>query len=240
MGRVGAGQPHMSDIYLVDDHLLMRDSLKAVLEDAGHRVVGESADPTQALAELQALKPALLLLDLNLDTRSGFELLEVLRQRAPGVRTVVLTMSAQPRDIAEARRLGALGYVLKGAPARDLLAAVDAVLQGHLYLAADLALLAAGHAVAPALGLAALSPRERQVVLGVVRGACGIEPDGRRARRPAAGRESERETDRTARRTAPLAAGHAQSRESHSVRENGNQRPARRPGPAAALSERGG
>jgi two-component system invasion response regulator UvrY len=61
----------MSDIYLVDDHALMRDSLRAVLEDAGHRVVGESADPTQALAELQALTPALLLLDLNLGARSA-------------------------------------------------------------------------------------------------------------------------------------------------------------------------
>lgn len=160
----------MSDIYLVDDHVLMRDSLKAVLEDAGHRVVGETADPTQALAELQALAPAVLLLDLTLGARSGFEVLQALQQRGLGVRTVVLTMSAQPRDIVEARRLGALGYVLKGSPARELLAAVDAVAQGRTHLAPELAALAAGHAVAPAGGLSALSPRERQVVLGVVRG----------------------------------------------------------------------
>lgn len=160
----------MSDIYLVDDHVLMRDSLKAVLEDAGHRVVGECADPTQALAELQALTPAVLLLDLNLGPRSGLELLEMLRDRAVDVRTVVLTMSAQPRDIAEARRLGALGYVLKGAPARELLATVDAVLQGRPHLSDDMTRLTAGHDAAPVAGLAALSPRERQVVLGVVRG----------------------------------------------------------------------
>lgn len=160
----------MSDIYLVDDHVLMRDSLKAVLEDAGHRVVGESADPTQALAELQALTPAVLLLDLNLGSRSGFELLERLRERAPNVRTVVLTMSAQPRDIAEAQRQGALGYVLKGSPARDLLDAVEAVLQGRPYLAKELAALVKGQPATPAVGLATLSARERQVVLGVVNG----------------------------------------------------------------------
>jgi DNA-binding NarL/FixJ family response regulator len=160
----------MSDVYLVDDHVLMRDSLKAVLEDAGHRVVGETADPTQALADLQALTPAVLLLDLNLGARSGFELLEALQPRGLRVRTVVLTMSAQPRDVAEARRLGALAYVLKGSPARELLAAVDAVLQGRVYLAPELAALAAGQASGPTGGLAALSPRERQVVLGVVRG----------------------------------------------------------------------
>lgn len=160
----------MSDIYLVDDHVLMRDSLKAVLEDAGHRVVGECADPTQALAELQVLTPAVLLLDLNLGSRSGFELLERLRERAPNVRTVVLTMSAQPRDIAEAQRLGAMGYLLKGSPARALLDAVDAVLQGRPYLAKELAALASGQLAAPVGGLAALSARERQVVLGVVNG----------------------------------------------------------------------
>jgi two-component system, NarL family, invasion response regulator UvrY len=160
----------MSSIYLVDDHVLMRDSLKAVLEDAGHRVVGECADPTQALAELQVLAPAVLLLDLNLGSRSGFELLERLRERAQNVRTVVLTMSAQPRDIAEAQRLGALGYLLKGSPARALLEAVDAVLQGRPYLAKELAALASGQPAARAGGLATLSARERQVVLGVVNG----------------------------------------------------------------------
>ena len=62
----------MSDIYLVDDHAMLRDGLKAVLEDAGHRVVGESADPTAALAEIVRLAPSVVLLDLHLGLRSGF------------------------------------------------------------------------------------------------------------------------------------------------------------------------
>lgn len=159
----------MSEIYLVDDHALLRDGLRSLLEAAGHRVVGECADPAQALAEVPALAPALLLLDLHLGAHSGFELLERLRARAPGLRCLVLTMSARPRDVAEALRLGAAGYLLKGAPAQELLAAVDAVLQGRQHLAPELAARVAGAGEPPA-GRPALSPRERQVVLGVVRG----------------------------------------------------------------------
>jgi two-component system, NarL family, invasion response regulator UvrY len=158
----------MTDIYLVDDHAMVRDGLKAVLEDAGHRVVGESDQPTHALADVTRLVPPLLLLDLNLGQRSGFELLERLQQRKLATRTIVITMSEQPRDLAEAMRLGARGYVLKGSPAREVLAAVKAVADGRHHIG----VLAAG---LPALrcdaqALAGLSVRERQIVLLVVRG----------------------------------------------------------------------
>ena len=124
----------MSDIYLVDDHAMMRDGLRAVLEDAGHRVVGESDQPTQALADLGRLQPTVLLLDLQLGERSGFELLEQLSKRKLSTRTIVLTMSAQPRHVAEAMRLGAYGYVLKGSSSSHLLAAVQEVRMGQRYL----------------------------------------------------------------------------------------------------------
>ena len=68
----------MSDIYIVDDHALMRDGLRVVLEHGGHRVVGESDDITTALADIQRLAPSVLLLDLHLGERSGLELLEQL------------------------------------------------------------------------------------------------------------------------------------------------------------------
>ena len=79
----------MSDLYLLDDHTLLRDGLRAVLQAAGHRVVGESADPTQALAELRDLGPVTVLLDLHLGVRSGFELLTELQRRALDVRVIV-------------------------------------------------------------------------------------------------------------------------------------------------------
>lgn len=167
----------MSDIYLVDDHLMMRDGLAALLRAAGHRVVGEAADPTVALAELQRLAPQVLLLDLNLGERSGFELLTELQRRKLEVKTIVLTMSSQPRHVAEALRLGAMGYMLKGAPSADLLQAVAAVAAGRRHLGGDVADLAVQGLTArdeqPAL--ASLSARERQMAELVVRGKSSSE-----------------------------------------------------------------
>lgn len=167
----------MSDVYLVDDHVMLRDGLRAVLQTGGHRVVGESADPTQALADLLRLAPAVLLLDLQLGQRSGFELLTQAQQRRLTTRTIVLTMSAQPRHVAEALRLGASGYVLKGASAAELMTAIDSVLQGRRYLGGDVADLAVQGLTARDAGdtLGSLSARERQIVVLVVRGQSSAE-----------------------------------------------------------------
>jgi two-component system, NarL family, invasion response regulator UvrY len=166
----------MSDLYLVDDHAMMRDGLRAVLEGAGHRVVGEADQPTQALADIVRLVPTVLLLDLHLSHRSGFELLEQLQRRKLSTRTILLTMSAQPRHVAEAMRLGAFGYVLKGSPSRDVLDAVAAVSEGRKYLGLGVAELAVEGLMgdAPASSIESLSAREQQVILLVVRGLTSV------------------------------------------------------------------
>lgn len=162
----------MSDIYLVDDHALMRDGLRVVLEHGGHRVVGESDDPSVALAELQRLTPGVLLLDLHLGKRSGLELLEQLPRRKLATRTIVLTMSAEPHHVAEALRMGAAGYVLKGSPASTVLAAVGTVARKGRYLGPGVDELAATALRQPprAGALGQLSARERQIIQLVVRG----------------------------------------------------------------------
>jgi DNA-binding NarL/FixJ family response regulator len=166
----------MSSVYLVDDHMVLRDGLRALLQAAGHQVVGESADPTHAMAALRDLGPVTVLLDLHLGQRSGFELLTELRRRPLQVRVIVLTMSAQPRHVAEALRLGAVGYVLKGSPAAELLGALDAVDKGQRYLGPDVAELAVQGLTAPGdTALDTLSVRERQVVVLVVRGQSSAE-----------------------------------------------------------------
>lgn len=162
----------MSTIYLVDDHALIREGLRAVLDSAGHRVVGESATLTPALADILRLQPAVLLLDLQLGERSGFELLEQLQQRKLLVRTIMLTMSAHARHVADAMRLGAAGYVLKGSPAQEVLQAIEVVLVGRRYLGQEAAQLAVQGLTETETGtaLASLSMREHQVLLMVVRG----------------------------------------------------------------------
>lgn len=166
----------MSDIYLIDDHAIVRDGLRAVLEDAGHHVVGESDQPTQALSEVLRLSPGVVLLDLQLGQRSGFEVLEQLHKRKSTARTIVLTMSAQPRHVAEALRLGAAGYVLKGSPATEVLKAVEAVASGRKHLGPEVAqlaieVMAQDNAPTP---IEALSGRERQVIQLVVRGLTSV------------------------------------------------------------------
>lgn len=163
----------MSRIYLVDDHAIVRDGLRVVLEAAGHVVVGEAAGPTPALAELARLAPELVIVDLRLGQRSGFELLAEIQARALPVRVIVLTMSDQPRHVAEALRLGAWGYLLKGSSSAELLQAVEAVSQQRRYLSPQAAEFVAT-ALTGATGSAAvdqLSPRERQILLMVARGA---------------------------------------------------------------------
>lgn len=163
----------MSRIYLIDDHAIMRDGLRIVLETAGHEVIGEAAGPTPALADLGRLLPDVVLLDLRLGQRSGFELLDELRKRGMQLRVIVLTMSDQPRHVAEALRLGAWGYLLKGSASSEVLQAVKAVAAGERFLSPQAAEFAAsmltGAGTAP--DEEGLSPRERQILLMVAQGA---------------------------------------------------------------------
>lgn len=165
----------MARLYLIDDHVLIRESLRALLRAAGHEVVGESDSPTPALAEVLRLQPEVVLVDLTLGARSGFELLEELQRRKLRTRVIVLTMSDQPRHVAEALRLGAQGYVLKGSPSAELLLAIDAVAQGRRHLGPHEAELALRGLTEDEVGAAALSPRQRQVLVMVARGASSTE-----------------------------------------------------------------
>ena len=172
IGRKDAG---VSKVYLIEDHVMVREGLRALLESNGHTVVGEASDPTQAVSDLVRLAPDVALLDLVLGNRSGFEVLAEVQQRRLPVRCVVLTMSSQARYVAEAMRLGASGYVLKTASAHELRTAIDVVLQSRRFLGSAVADLAAQalamdaeHSPDHALDL--LSPRERQIITMVVSG----------------------------------------------------------------------
>ncbi len=162
----------MSRLYLVDDHALVRDGLRAVLEAAGHAVVGEACEQTKALADVARLQPDVLLLDLHLGERSGFELLDELQRRKLPTKVIVLTMSSEPRHVAEALRMGALAYVLKGSATQELLQAIAAVAEGRRYLGQGEAELAVRGLTEPGdVPAATLSARELQVLKMVARGA---------------------------------------------------------------------
>jgi two-component system invasion response regulator UvrY len=160
----------MSRIYLVDDHAMLRDGLRALLEHAGHAVVGDSGDIAQAAADIVRLQPDIVLLDLQLEGRSGFELLVQLREReAHASRVIVLTMSEDARTVAEALRLGASGYLLKGSASVELLTAIAAVAAGGRHFGPGVAD-AAPHGMTASDAGRELSPRERQILVMVARG----------------------------------------------------------------------
>ncbi|MGE5450318.1 MAG: response regulator [Acidobacteriota bacterium] len=167
----------MGSIYLVDDHVMLRDAFRTVLGGRGHVIVGESDNPTSALSDIQKLNPDLVLLDLNLGARSGFELLAEIQQRQLPCRVIVLTMAAHPEHVADAIRLGAQGYVLKGGALEDLLQAIGKVMAGQRHFVGEVADLMV-EALSQPTGderLQTLSARERQVLLMVVRGHSSTE-----------------------------------------------------------------
>lgn len=161
----------MATVLIVDDHALMREGLRAILETAGHQVVGECDDPATALEQLARLAPDIVLLDLQLGGgQSGFDLLAAARDRPTDVRIIVLTMSLRPRDIADALRLGVQGYVLKGSPSSEMLRAVDAALQGRHYFGSDEADLALQGVYEVHGAHTSLSARDRQLLVMLARG----------------------------------------------------------------------
>jgi two-component system, NarL family, invasion response regulator UvrY len=161
----------MSEIYLVDDHTIVREGLRTVLAAHGHTTVGEAAEAATAMEGILRLEPDLVLLDIGLDGRSGLDVLARLQQRRLATRVVVLTMSSQPGHVNEALRLGAAAYVLKGSHTDTLLQAIGTALRGGQFL--DPALTRfddplCGVEIDAEDRMARLSSREREVLLLVM------------------------------------------------------------------------
>ena len=162
----------MSTLYLVDDHVTVREGMRALFEAAGFEVVGEAGDVAIAAADIARLVPDVVLLDLLLGDHSGMDLLRLLQQSKSRSRVIVLTMSEQARYISEAVKLGAAGYVLKGSDGAEVVRAIRDVLEGRRHFSGPVAERLVDSMGAPqhANALATLSARERQILELVVRG----------------------------------------------------------------------
>ncbi|MDX6486228.1 MAG: hypothetical protein QOF43_1381, partial [Gaiellaceae bacterium] len=154
-------------VVIVDDHALVRSGLRLLLEgedDISVEDEGGTADEAIRLARLH--KPDVMLIDVGMPGRSGLAAIPEVREAAPGVRVLMLSMQDDPAYVREAFAAGAIGYLLKEAAEAELAAAVRAVARGVRYVHPALgARLAAAYAQAQADEDAdPLSEREREIL----------------------------------------------------------------------------
>jgi DNA-binding NarL/FixJ family response regulator len=156
-------------LLIADDHPVVRDGLRAMLAtQPDMELVGEAATGTQAVAQARALRPDVVLMDLQMPDLDGPGAIATLREQAPEVRVLVLTTYGTDADITRAVDAGATGYLLKDAPREQLFGAIRAAARGESVLSPSVATRVLGRMRAPAEE--ALSARELEILQAVARG----------------------------------------------------------------------
>jgi DNA-binding NarL/FixJ family response regulator len=121
-------------ILIADDHSVVRKGIRTLLEDETDvEIVGEAADGDEAIDLIPSLRPDVLLLDITMPRMSGIEVLQVVRQQFPKVRTLMFSMHNNPDYILKTVQLGAAGYLLKDTDRDEILRAVRTIVGGDLY-----------------------------------------------------------------------------------------------------------
>jgi DNA-binding NarL/FixJ family response regulator len=124
---------------LADDHHLVRQGLRSLLQDESDlEVIGEARDGVEAVRLVEQLRPDVLVVDLMMPGLSGLEITREVAASWPETRTIVLSMHGSHHYVLEALRNGAAGYVLKEASADELIRAIREVAEGRRYLSAGL------------------------------------------------------------------------------------------------------
>jgi two-component system response regulator NreC len=122
-------------ILICDDHVLFSEGIKAILRaEAGLEVVGEARDGRQAVEKVKELHPDVVLMDIAMPDLSGFEATRRVHDADPSVRVLMLTMHDEEELVARCLEAGAAGYIIKDAPASQLVYAIETVMKGERYL----------------------------------------------------------------------------------------------------------
>lgn len=127
-------------VLIADDHTVLRDTLRLLLETNGEvEVAGEAADGRQAVDLAEQLKPDVVLMDTNMPGLNGIEATAIIHKRLPRTRVLVLSGYGHEDQVRAALRAGASGYVLKSSSSEELLLAIRTVYQSNTYLSQSLA-----------------------------------------------------------------------------------------------------
>ncbi|AKZ63570.1 LuxR family transcriptional regulator [Herbaspirillum hiltneri N3] len=161
-------------IYIADDHTIVRDGLAVMLQvHSDITVVGSGSDGRQAVREIEQLHPDIVIMDIAMPNLNGIEAALLLRDVAPAVKTIMLSMYATKEHIFRALQAGARGYLLKNSAGSELVNAIRIVQSGQRYLSQKISdtvvddYLLESRVAGP---LDALSAREREVLQLVAEG----------------------------------------------------------------------
>lgn len=163
----------MISVLIADDHTLVRDGLRHILEKAsGFEVAGEASDGISTIAMIRSTEAHVLVLDLSMPGRNGVELIKQIKDEKPALRTLVLTMHAERQYAVRAFKAGASGYLTKESASAELLSAVTKVAAGGVYVSLTLAEQFANSLAEPvdAMPHQRLSDREFEVFRRIVAG----------------------------------------------------------------------
>lgn len=163
-------------VLLADDHAIVRQGFRALLERGGFDVIAEATNGQEAVRLTKERKPDIAVLDLSMPLMNGLEAGREIQRHHPETRTVLLTMHTEEHHIAAALRAGIRAYVLKTQAAEDLIQAIRAVMRREIYMSPGVSSLVVDAFLsgqqAPGDPLA---PRERQVLQLVAEGKTSKE-----------------------------------------------------------------
>ncbi len=163
----------MINVLVVDDHAVVRQGLRHILgQTPDLEVGGEAANGAEALRQVREHEYDVILLDISLPGENGVDVLKELRAASPQLPVLVLSMHSGEQYAVRSLEAGASGYLTKGSPAEELIAALRRVAQGRVYVDSSLAERLAEH-IAAAVSFIPherLSDREYQVFLMIASG----------------------------------------------------------------------
>jgi DNA-binding NarL/FixJ family response regulator len=137
----GIGMPQPScfrpRLLLADDHAVVRDGLRGILNDAGFEVVAEASDGLETIRLSGELEPDVAVVDISMPLLNGIDAAREMRKSSPKTKIVILSMHADDRYVLMSLRAGIVGYVLKSKAATSLVQAIHAVCKGEIYLSSD-------------------------------------------------------------------------------------------------------
>jgi len=152
-------------IALVEDHRLVRDGLRLLVENESDlTVVGEAEDGQEAFALIEREQPDVVLLDISLGDQDAIPLIGAVRSRWPAVRILVLTMHRDAETVRQSLVAGVSGYLVKGAFASELTQAIRAVANGERYLHSSITAAVVDDSLRWLRSGTALTSREREIL----------------------------------------------------------------------------